>query len=634
MSSEGTEVSALRLRERLHDAARLLGVALVVTDDAEWQVEGSSVRVGVGYYAQRGHGAEETLALAMVDLWASARAARVAPVRMRRRITLAQQHSELEPLLVMIDRLLAAGELLVAMPGLRGGIEAATRRTVQEDLQEWPRHLQWLGAVLCEGLTTSPQPQVAPEVQAELAALHELGGQTFDAVRRIMAPDPSRSQLQRFERALALLLPAYERLLHIDHTRTGLSDSGSQQTGSLDDDGIEGDPFGAGGDGDQEEPEGAAEHSSATSGETEDAARPGTDRDIAEGADLFAAEQAGFIAQILPTPMPARGAMVAELMQQTVTATAERHSADNATEQSAGASGHRITTPHALVKYHERVAIHSDAITRMRGVWQRVISERIDLRPKLLRQAMPEGEILDSERLATTVAEALAGVSRPPAYRQRAPQPKLTNSAGSTDYVLIIDRSGSMQGAADAAADAALVMLEALAGVARDIEHAERQAGIELRLGIRTALIVFDAEPVVVKPLAGALSDTARQALHAEVRSARGDTNDAAALREAAEQLGVTPSRGAAHNLIEASDGIERKRVVIMLSDGDSNDEAAAANELATLRRAGVHVYGIGIGGDELLRRFAPDSRRLDDVRLIPQVVEQLITRELMGPGN
>ncbi|MBN9612914.1 MAG: VWA domain-containing protein, partial [Actinobacteria bacterium] len=226
------------------------------------------------------------------------------------------------------------------------------------------------------------------------------------------------------------------------------------------------------------------------------------------------------------------------------------------------------------------------------------------------------------------VTEALSGVARPSAYRRREERPRRTRDAGSTDYVLLIDRSASMSGpVAEAAADAALIMLEALAGVQRDVAHAEARAGTGLELDLRTALIVFDAEARVVKPLSGSMDDHVRRVLHAEIRSPRGATNDAAALAAASAELGI--ARGIRGGSAQAPDGLARRRIVILLSDGGTNDPIAAAHRLRELRAAGVRVHGIGLGSDEILQRYAPTSRRIDDPRGIAEALQQLVQDEL-----
>jgi hypothetical protein len=42
-----------------------------------------------------------------------------------------------------------------------------------------------------------------------------------------------------------------------------------------------------------------------------------------------------------------------------------------------------------------------------------------------------------------------------------------------------------------------------------------------------------------------------------------------------------------------------------------------------------VSVHGIGIGSDEVVRRYAPSSRRVDDPRDIAEAMQQLVESEL-----
>ncbi|MBK0418159.1 VWA domain-containing protein [Leucobacter sp. CSA1] len=618
------------LRARLTAAGSLLGVRIAVTDDAEWAADETGVRVGLGFYAAQGHGPDEAIALALLDLWTSVRDPRAAPLRRRRRIALAARRPELEPLLAAVDRLQAAGELLATMPAIRGHLALAAVRRVPAELRQWPRHLQWIGALLRRSLSPGAEILSDDAVTAELRRLDELGGDSADALRRVTAPDPARTPLHRLERALALLMPPYLRLLALDAAERGIAEGGAdapEADGADPGSELSADLAGGGaGDESAAEGEGEAgpEAESAPPDPDAQSARAGDRRDTSEGADLFAAEQAGFVSAVLPTPLPAQS-LVDALPDLPVESGG---SADLRPGEFSGPGTGAASV--AMSAYRDRVSRHAPDIERMREVWQRIIAERVAPRPVLARRPEPEGETLDTETLASTVAQVVSGVRRPDAFRRRAARLRRTRRAGSTDYVLLVDRSASMQGLpAEAAADAALVMLEALAGVERDIAEAELASGVELDLEIRTALIVFDASAVVVKPLAGALDDASRRALHAEVRSPRGSTNDGAALRAAAEQLGVVAGPGSDPLAAPARDGVERRRIVVLVSDGGSNDPVATAAELRRLRAAGVTVFGIGVGGDEVVHRFAPGSTRVDDPRRLPEVLGELIEREL-----
>lgn len=624
-----------RQRARFGALGRILGVSIVVTDGLEWRVDRSGLQLGLGHYSALGHPEDEAEARALLDLWVGLRVPRIAPVRARRRAQLAARRPELDPLLATIDRLQAAGELLTTLPALRGPLTRAASRGVPGDLTDWPRHLQWAGAVQLAGLAPHARVTLDPDVAAELESLLSLGRKNGDALRRISAPDQSRGQLARLERALGLLLPASDRLLGLDLAARGIAQRGdapppSDTDAGGDDTGL---ALGAGEDAAAEAGEGETgdDAGSAEPDGTEHRQDP-ADAASTEGADLFASDRGAFVSTILPTPMPAADT-IAALLQ----ALPDSGSFPDAPPPESGPRDPAAAGPAPagdaaanaqLLGYRHRVARHRSAIERMREVWQRVIAERLSPRPTLSRRPFPEGDALDPESLARVVAETLAGVARPNAYRRRIAAPRPGDKVGRTDYVLLLDRSGSMQGlAASAASEAALIMLEGLAGAERDILAAEHGAGIELGLGLRTALIVFDAEATVVKPLAGALDDASRQRMDAEIRSPRGSTNDGAALRAAGAELGLA---GAG----TGSDGETRRRIVILVSDGGSNDPAVAQAELGRLRSRGVTVFGIGLGTDDLAASFAPHGRRLDDPRQLPELLRRLIESEIPGAAG
>lgn len=619
----GHHMGSSELAARLSASGRMLGVNVTVTEDEEWHAVGGSepsVRIGLGFYQSRGHGEAEAVALALLEVWSTLRLARVMPERVRRARAIARLRPELVPLVAAVERLLAGGELLTVMPGFRPALAAAIHREIPRDLSEWPRHLQWVGALQLQGLAPTEPSYVDGAVKAELEALRP------ETLRRLMQPRVRRPALDQFERALGALVPQYLRLLEIDVQSVGLATSGSAPTDDESGEQLDDESLSAGQTG------GEGEESAGESGETEseppqddaEAARSGEGRESAEGSDLFAAEQAAFVREILPTPMPTQGALIDAILDDLSDMEAS-NSSD--TTESAATVGHGATTATGLGAYRARADSLESFIVRMRNVWQMVVSERVSRRPQFSRVAMSEGEMLDADSLARTVSEVHAGVTRPRAFRRRLPAAKTAENPGATDYVLLIDRSGSMQGrAAEQAADAVIIMLEALAGAARDIAHTEQQLGIELDLGIRTSLIVFDAEAVVLKPLAAALDDESRLRLDAVIRSPGGATNDGAALRAAAEQLGIV--RGAESHLASNVDGVSRKRVVIFVSDGGSNDPVHAAAWLSRLRSAGVSVWGIGLGSIDVERRFAPTSVQLDDPARLAAEIQGIIERE------
>ena len=646
-SAFGARSAASGLRAQLEAAAAIVGVPITVTDGTDWEVTGRGVRVGLGAYTARGHSDTEAAALALLELWQHLRFPRVSPERARRRASFLEHRPELAPLLEAVLRLQAAGELLTVLPAAQEALTAAVTRSLPVDLREWPRHLQWVGALLRIGLVrradgdpgTTLEGRVDPAVVAEWWALLGAGGPGSDPLRRATSPDPTRSPLLRWERAIALLLPPFDRLRALDLADRGLADRGEQPGEAEASDGPDAEELpGAGGgadpddaqDGSQRDGEAATNAPRAPEPEG-DRARAGDGADHAEGADLFAAEQAGFVRTFLSTPMPADGALLLDAVELPADLRAEPDA--RTLERAAGAGAGVIASGSSDLDYRRRVEDLAPAIDRMREVWASVIAERVALRRLPGRRTRTEGDTLRPESLAGAVAEAVAGVPRPSAFVQREPRARRARRAGSTDYVLLVDRSASMQGAvAASASDAALIMLEALAGAERDIAHEEARHDIDLDLDIRTSLIVFDAQANAVKPLSRGLDDRVRREMVTAIRSAQGSTNDGAALREAARQLGLVDAESAAGRRARAEDGLERRRIVIFIGDGGSNDPVAAARELRRLHESGVEVLGIGIGSDEVVARFAPTSQRVDDPRALPDVLHELIAHDLANP--
>ncbi|SJN12385.1 hypothetical protein FM113_14755 [Leucobacter sp. 7(1)] len=616
------------LRARLHAAGAVLGVPVEVTEEAEWELVDGTLRVGLGWYGTRGHGDTEAVALALLHLWEGPRSELTEATRARRVRSIAALRPETEPLLRAVLRLQSAAELIAAFPGLREPLAVALARGLPAEVRSLPRHLQWVTEILRRGGSAGIGDagaviDVDPEVQHELTQLAARGDGSFDPLRRVLAPDPSRSALQRTERALALLLPSYDALRARDAADRGLDVAGD---GADPDPGDSGSALetGAGAAGADASPGDAPDQSDAApdaaSADEQESARPGEGSDSAEGADLFAAEHAGFVESILNTPMPASGALLDGIVEQGLEAVADAAHDDRDPGSAGGGDARGGST--ALAAYRSRAAVLAPAIEAMREVWSRVIAERVARRPALSRRAEPEGDELATDALPAAIAEVLAGVARPRAYRRRVSRPRPTRRAGNTDYVFLIDRSASMQGRiAAAASDAMLILLEALSGVERDVQHAERALGSSLELDVRTALLVFDAEVEVVKPLSSGLDDAVRRRLDAAIRTPQGSTNDGAALRAAAEQLGAVGG--------EEGDGQQRRRIVFLMSDGGSNDPVAAARELRALRQLGVRVVGCGFGSDEMTNRYAPDGRRVDDPARLAETLSTVIVDEL-----
>lgn len=265
-------------------------------------------------------------------------------------------------------------------------------------------------------------------------------------------------------------------------------------------------------------------------------------------------------------------------------------------------------------RYDNKIIKWRNEITELRSVFRTIINERI-AHTRRLRGNHTDGALLNPETLAQTYIDAQTNHPAPPAYadyEKRAAERRLT---GKTDYVFVFDRSGSMVGQNSEAAAASLVMcLEALAGMERDIRAAEEEANVEVDLDIRTAVYMFESDISQPKKLSPGLSDKERLESYSLVTQPTGGTADYLAFQD----IETYP------------DEPERKRIIIAVSDGESNDRVLAQGSIRRLRNRGWYVYGVSINSDAAVTLYAPDSQRVDNPAELPSALRALIERTLL----
>lgn len=647
-----------RLAQRLVAAGKMLGCSVAVTDEDEWEDTAAGIRVGLGFFRARGYSDNEAVVLSIRDLWASVRFTRLAPARGFRRATLAGARPDLAPLLAVIERVQAEQELLSAMPGLAGQLRDATLRGIPAELRELPLETQWLGAILRLCVGADPGAVDAP-VAEELGALLRRGASAGAALALVMRADHARTPVERLDRALALLAPPLLRLR--ERAGSGLTgesgdgDAGAELGVAPDIDLGGGAGAGDAADDADADRDAASAEAAATAPDTDPSREPdpsgerGDPASLPDPDSLTEAPAAAAPESLLDIPLPASQPRPLEHPAVRTGDPAARPRPDGAQERRIVELGGWAGEPPSgglaaaqLSEYRSRTARFSPEIRRLRELWREVLHQHERERRALSRRAAPEGEQLHGERLAQTVTEVWAGVPHPSAFRQRLSRPRDAEALGEIDYLLVLDRSASMQGgAAEACADAALVMLESLAAVSRDIRRLETRTATRSGVTLRAGVIVFADRPVVVAPLGRIVSERTRAALTTSVRAASGQTDAAAAVEAAGAVLGVDASEWPEGLTVgQASTGDpagvatvpgrvrrrnraapQRRRIVLFVGDGDTDDPGRLAAAVARLRGDGVEVHGIGIGSAPGMAVFAPDSDRIASVRELPNVL-------------
>ncbi|OVE78663.1 hypothetical protein BVY00_02220 [bacterium G20] len=263
-------------------------------------------------------------------------------------------------------------------------------------------------------------------------------------------------------------------------------------------------------------------------------------------------------------------------------------------------------------RYNAEIRKWQSEITEMRDVFKKVIQERIAQRRGLSRKTFTEGAILDPNRLAQTVVDVKSGIDQPEAFRDYEQRLGHIEAVGKTDYIFIFDVSGSMSddGKAQAAASSAVIGLEGLAAMQRDIEEAELTHNLDLELDIRTAIYTFGEGVSELKPLSSSLNSKERFDTYAAV-SSPGDayTQDFLALEAIQRHKPET----------------DRRQIAIVVSDGESADSDRARRAVERLRSNGWLIYGISIGSEDAVRLYQPTSKRIDNPSLLPVTVSKFI---------
>jgi Mg-chelatase subunit ChlD len=505
-----------------------------------------------------------------------------------------------------------AGNNLIhaVLPRMRGvARELYVERLFKEtDYTSFPRHVQFLYKTIREEMAPGSEVTVLPEVDEALAGLRDYKGQG-DVIKYSTAVAKSARKAmgeeERFTIWQNIIYPVYESLLEQDRNDPERQDQGQDQG------------QGQEGDGENTNDQGESQQSS---GQPQEGSEGNTDQRSDD--ERFGSFYDDFKQNRHPEPM-------SEEEEEKLREHAKEKAEQQARSQSPGNplseqerqldEKVRKETGHSLQEqrqYHAEITKWQTVIQEMRDVFQQVINDRVAEKRGLSRRNFAEGAVLDPDRLVQTVIDIRNNNEEPEAFRDYETKKGEAQAIGKTDYVFLFDISGSMEGSkADAAAASAVIGLEGLAALQRDVEEAEATQKVDLDLDIRTAIYVFGDRAVCVKPLSTKVSPKERLDTYAAVADPNdGSTQDYLALEEV-EGWEVEP---------------DRRRILIAVSDGGSNDgfndtSPRARRAIDKLRGKGWFVYGISIGSDEAEALYKPTARRVDDPAKLPETIQGFI---------
>ena len=212
-------------------------------------------------------------------------------------------------------------------------------------------------------------------------------------------------------------------------------------------------------------------------------------------------------------------------------------------------------------------------------------------------------------RPAAAVAEVRAGHRDPPVWMTYEPREELKAMFGAFDVTLVCDRSGSMDQSDGSAVKkveqqkAAALTLEALREFCDDLD--EQRPDLLADLHVRSEAWGFGGPSEVgcLKALSEELTDRQRVAVFKELANAPGEsTRDDLALEAILKSI---PDEDF-ERIVKG----ELRKVVIVLTDGDSSNAEGVKKAIKALRDKGVIVTAIGItnAAHAALKLYKPDA--------------------------
>src|SRR3989344_785043 len=272
-----------------------------------------------------------------------------------------------------------------------------------------------------------------------------------------------------------------------------------------------------------------------------------------------------------------------------------------------------------VIAYRNEFREIEPLVQELREVFKKIVSKRLRERMRLSPQLQKEGEELEEGTLAEVYAESKAG-GEPRAFREIERRKREEVGYGVLDMTLVNDLSGSMVeegGGAKLEMDrrSKTLFLESLADFQKEIQEAEYENGMSLGLEVRTETRAFgDFGDAELKALSPALTEKDRIGIWKKLHHAGGGTPDYLSLEAVLKEISPEYEKE-----LKAK---TRRRVIVVLSDGASQDQERYMKTFKELEQRGVIMVDLG-----MLTSARPGAEVIDDIKKLPQAVQKVILK-------
>ncbi len=471
----------------------------------------------------------------------------------------------------------------------------------EEDLTEIPRHFQFLYKLIREEMIVGSQTAVLPEVDDAISSIRDINGQDvieLSTSRIIKGTNEELSRSVQFQLWMEYIYPKFEELLELDRQDPNFKKGESGEPGEP---------------GDQSESSESGE-----SGEEGDSNNGEKNSSNANFDEYYADYETN------RHPEPIDHEELEDILEESINKqkqdqkeARENTPAKKAEKRLRDELGDRFKFRGPYRAALERVRPQID---EMREFFSTLLDERV-IQIRRLKRASSDGMILNPSALSQTIVDLKTGIKNPPeAFLDYDKHEKETQANGRFDCYLAVDCSGSMEGVRTAEAQkAALIFLEGLSAFQKDIESRQQQGSIDLDWDVRSSVYAFSTGAELIKPLTSSLTEKERLDVFSSINNPAGTTEDFMALESICEgiklELGSKPENK------------NRRRIVIVLTDGESANPERLASSINELNKLNVSVLAIGIETNSI--GLYPSGKSIDDVKSLSKTLTELLEEEI-----
>lgn len=273
-------------------------------------------------------------------------------------------------------------------------------------------------------------------------------------------------------------------------------------------------------------------------------------------------------------------------------------------------------------------------IDGLREIFANILSHRRKKRPAP-KAPEEEGDALSDAHLVDAWLALQRGSEGAEVWTTERTKERPSDLLGLFDITLVGDLSESMLhgGKAKAQQQTVVLLLAALEEFRQELAYAE--GDLRDDLAIRTEAWGFGNAAYPVKPLSPRLEPIhCARVIGGLVPNNQYGTNDYLALQEIREGIEADPDYAAKLKPRNSRTAPEIRRIVLVTTDGESNDVAKCMEEVAKLRALGVKVIAIGVtaAGQSAKTTYAPDGQVCEDVSDLARTAGFLLADLLKDP--